>query len=161
MEVGGEGDYIYIYTSALRWAAMRAILMIHNCEGQSHKTVSTDHNFWRERRAEADSIRGPSAYQPDALPLGQTRSPMRMSVHRPPGHQRRSRKKQWSKRTGRVWSAHRLVEWCRHLLLCPVALADGYLAVLGRCLWTQLMRWQREHVVSVPSTAGPVINDPW
>ena len=63
-------------TSALRWAAMRAILMFHNCEGQSHKTVSTDHNFWRERRAEADSNRGPSAYQPNALPpLGQTGSP--------------------------------------------------------------------------------------
>ena len=28
--------------------------------------------FWRERRAEADSNRGPSAYQPTALPLGQT-----------------------------------------------------------------------------------------
>ena len=37
-------------TPALRWAAMRAILMFHNCEGQSHKTVSTDHNFSRERR---------------------------------------------------------------------------------------------------------------
>ena len=45
-------------TPALRWAAVRAILMFHNCEGQSHKTVSTDHNFWRERRAEADSNRG-------------------------------------------------------------------------------------------------------
>ena len=32
-------------TSALRWAARRAILMFHNCEGQSHKTVSTDHKF--------------------------------------------------------------------------------------------------------------------
>ena len=53
---------------------MRAILMFHNCEGQSHETVSTDHNFWRERRAEADSNRGPSAYQPNALPLGQTGS---------------------------------------------------------------------------------------
>ena len=51
-------------TSALRWAAMRAILMFHNCEGQSHKTVFTDHNFWRERRAEADSNWIPSAYQP-------------------------------------------------------------------------------------------------
>ena len=61
-------------TSALRWAAMRAILMFHNCEGQSHKTVSTDHNFWSERRAEADSNRGPSAYEPNALPLGQTDS---------------------------------------------------------------------------------------
>ena len=53
MEVGGKGDYIYISryavttrtTSALRWAAMRAILMFHNCEGQSHKIVSTEHNF--------------------------------------------------------------------------------------------------------------------
>ena len=55
---------------ALRWAAMRAMLMFHNCEGQSHKTtVSTDHNFEGERRAEADSNRGPSA-----LPLGQTGS---------------------------------------------------------------------------------------
>ena len=34
-------------TSALGWATMRAILMFHNCEGQSHKTVFTDHNFWR------------------------------------------------------------------------------------------------------------------
>ena len=30
--------------------------------------------FWRERRAEAVSNRGPSAYQPNALPLGQTGS---------------------------------------------------------------------------------------
>ena len=78
MEVGG---IIYLslqchhqMTSALRWAAMRAILMFHNCEGQSHRTMSTDHNFRRERRAEADSNRGPSAYQPNALPLGQTGS---------------------------------------------------------------------------------------
>ena len=50
---GGEGDYTPIatdtvttrMTSALRWAAMRAILMFHNCEGQSHKTVSIEHNF--------------------------------------------------------------------------------------------------------------------
>ena len=56
-------------TSAVRWAAIRAILMFHNCEGQSHKTVSTNHNFWRERRAEAVSNRSPSAYQPNALPL--------------------------------------------------------------------------------------------
>ena len=61
-------------TSALRRAAMRAILMFYNCEGQSHKTASTDHNLWRERRAEAYSNRGPSAYQSNALPLGQTGS---------------------------------------------------------------------------------------
>ena len=49
---GGRGRlYTYRYTvitrmtSALMWAAMRAILMFHNCEGQSHKTASTDHNF--------------------------------------------------------------------------------------------------------------------
>ena len=72
--------YTYRYTvttrmtSAFRWAAMRAILMFRNCEGQSYKTVSTDHNFWWERRAEADSNWGPSAYQPNALPLGQTGS---------------------------------------------------------------------------------------
>ena len=82
---GGRGRvYSYRYTvttrmtSALRWAAMRAILMFHNCEGQSHKTASTDHNFWRERRAEADSNWGPSAYQPNALPLGQTGSLMQL-----------------------------------------------------------------------------------
>ena len=40
----------------------------------SHKIVSTD-NFWRERRAEADSNRGPSAYQPNVLPLAQTGLP--------------------------------------------------------------------------------------
>ena len=43
----------------------------HNCEGQSHKTVST---LTTTRRAEADLNRGPSAYQPNALPLGQTGS---------------------------------------------------------------------------------------
>ena len=49
MEVGEERDY-YTYrytvttrmTPALRWAVMRAILMFRNCEGQGHKTVSTD-----------------------------------------------------------------------------------------------------------------------
>ena len=30
--------------------------------------------FWRERRAEAVSNRGPSTYQPNALPLGHTGS---------------------------------------------------------------------------------------
>jgi len=78
-EVGVEGEYIYLSVyipiatlsppewPALRWAAMRAVLMFH-------KTVSTNYNFWRESRAEAVSNRGPSAYQPTALPLGQTGS---------------------------------------------------------------------------------------
>ena len=42
--------------------------------------MSTDHNFWRARRAEADSNRGPSAYQPNALPLGQTTFEVEFSV---------------------------------------------------------------------------------
>ena len=49
---GGRGRlYTYRYTvttrmtPALSWAAMRAILMFYNCEGQSHKTMATDHNF--------------------------------------------------------------------------------------------------------------------
>ena len=48
---------------------------------ESHFNVSvivrddvTNHNFWREMRAEAVWNRGPSAYQPNALPLGQTGS---------------------------------------------------------------------------------------
>ena len=78
--LGGGRLYTYRYTvttrmtPALRWAAMRAILMFDNCEGQCHKTMSTDHNFLRERRAEAVSNRDPSAYQPNALPLVQTGS---------------------------------------------------------------------------------------
>ena len=69
---GGGGRsrlYTYYYavttrmTSALRWAAMRATLMFHNCEEQRHKTVSTDTKLLkRKERAEADSNQGPSAY---------------------------------------------------------------------------------------------------
>ena len=48
---GGAGLYTYCYTvttrliHALKLAAMRAVVMFHYCEGQSHKTVSTDHSF--------------------------------------------------------------------------------------------------------------------
>ena len=46
----GEGGrlYTYRYTVTTRMTSalmMRAILMFHNCEEQSHKTVSTNHNF--------------------------------------------------------------------------------------------------------------------
>ena len=40
-------------------------------DGQSHKTVSTNHNLFEEK---GEPKRGPSAYQPNALPLGQTGS---------------------------------------------------------------------------------------
>ena len=43
---------------------------------QSHKTVSPDHNLFEEKgEPKRISNRGPSAYQPNALPLGQTGSP--------------------------------------------------------------------------------------
>ena len=42
-------------THALRWAATRAILMFNNCEGQSHKTVSTDQKL--EEKGEPKRIR--------------------------------------------------------------------------------------------------------
>ena len=59
---GGRGRlYAYRYTvttrmtSALRWAAMRAILMFHNCEGQSHKTMLQTTTF--EEKGEPKQIR--------------------------------------------------------------------------------------------------------
>ena len=45
-----------------------------NCEKQSHKTMSTDHKFEEKGEPEVDSNQGSSAYQPNALPLGQTGS---------------------------------------------------------------------------------------
>ena len=67
-------------TPALRWAAMRAILFFSMKKWtKSQDSVHKPQPFRRERRAEAVSNRGPSAYQPNALPLGQTGSPL--SVH--------------------------------------------------------------------------------
>ena len=75
MEVGEEGDYMPIatlsstrITPALRWAAMSEPFQclidgVHKPEPSR-----------REGRAEAESSRGPSAYQPNTLPLGQTSS---------------------------------------------------------------------------------------
>ena len=68
MEVGEEGDY-YTYrytvttrmTPALRWAVMRAILMFQR-EKVTRQYPQTA--FFEEK--------GPSAYKPNALPLGQT-----------------------------------------------------------------------------------------
>ena len=60
-----------------------------NCEGQSHKTVSTNHKpgFWRERRVETVSNRGPRPqclpqYQHNALPLGQQPAQLIITVFR-------------------------------------------------------------------------------
>ena len=62
MKVGGGEGRLYTYrytvttrmTPALRWA-MTAILMFHNCEGQSHKTVFSDTPF--EEKREPKQIR--------------------------------------------------------------------------------------------------------
>ena len=44
-------------------------------DGQSHRTVSTNHNlFLKRKEGRTVSNRGPSAYQYNALPLGQTGS---------------------------------------------------------------------------------------
>ena len=74
MEVGQERDYIHIATlsptPALRWEAMRAIFTFScfiNCEGQSHKTMSANHNLFEEKgepkrnRAEALLLTIPNA----------------------------------------------------------------------------------------------------
>ena len=92
-----EGDYIIIYTyrytvttrmtPVLRWAAMSAILNVllivrdkvtRQCPLKPQTFFfffSFSFLFWRERRAEAESNGGPSAYQPNALPLGHVGSP--------------------------------------------------------------------------------------
>ena len=50
-------------TPALKWAAMKDILMFHNdCEGESHKTVSTNHNLFEEKGE-------PKRYRTEVLPL--------------------------------------------------------------------------------------------
>ena len=68
MEVGGEGDYIPIATLSPSLGMTRSCVNLRciNCEGHSPKTVSTD-TFEEKGEAEADSNRGPSAYQHNAL----------------------------------------------------------------------------------------------
>ena len=79
---------IVLYVSSYRWVHLsRAVLFcqphqqlfthsLHNSLACWFfaKAVSINHNVWRERRAEDESNRGPSAYQRDALPLGQSAS---------------------------------------------------------------------------------------
>ena len=58
-----------------KWAAMRDILMFHSLwEIMSQNSVHKSQPFWSGRRAEAESSQGPSAYEPNALPLGHTGS---------------------------------------------------------------------------------------
>ena len=75
---GGRGRvYTHRYTVTTR---MTCIKMSSN---ESHFNVSLivrDKVIRRERRAEAVSNRGPSAYQPTVLPLGQTGSLVSVDV---------------------------------------------------------------------------------
>ena len=102
----------------------------------SHKTVSRDHNFWTERRAKADLNWDLSAYQPNALLLGQTglqvlpqaeemNSPLRCSpqiewrIQSPPqGWHPSPQRHAWLQ----TWLPHGVAEctqscqtWCSHL----------------------------------------------
>ena len=55
MEVGKDGDYIYIYISLHCHHQNDSCIKTgsdeshFNCEGQSHKTVSTNHNLFEEK----------------------------------------------------------------------------------------------------------------
>ena len=80
MEVGEEGDYIPIVTlsphqndSCIKMGSDERHFNV-SVWTKSQDSVHKPQPFRRERRAEAVSNRGPSAYQPNALPLGQTGS---------------------------------------------------------------------------------------
>ena len=51
---------------------MKAILLFYSLWGTVTKPVSVNYKFWSEMSAEAESNKGPSTYQPNALPLRQT-----------------------------------------------------------------------------------------
>ena len=80
MEVGEEGYYIPIATlSPTQWLYCIKVGSDEShfnvsvgSDGQSHKTVSTNHNLFEEKGKPKRYRTGPSAYQPNALPLGQT-----------------------------------------------------------------------------------------
>ena len=79
LEVGEEGDYTYRFhtdSCGQLGSDERYYNVSLAVRGKVTKAaVCLNHNFWRERRAEAESNRSPSAaYQPNALPLGQAGS---------------------------------------------------------------------------------------
>ena len=60
--------------SALRGAAVWDILMFYWLCGQSLKTESMNHNFFKGKESRSGLSQGPSAFQPSAVPLGLTSS---------------------------------------------------------------------------------------
>ena len=86
-EVGGKGEIIYLSLhchhqndSCIKTGNDESHFNVSvGSDGQSHKTVATSHNLFEDgRRTEAVSNRGPSSYQPNALPLVQTGSQIRL-----------------------------------------------------------------------------------
>ena len=75
MEMWGRGRlYTYRYTVTTRMkldsdeSHFNVSLIVRDTKSQD--SVHKPQPFWRKRRAEAESNRGPSAYQHNALPLG-------------------------------------------------------------------------------------------
>ena len=84
MEVGEEGDYIYLSLhchhqndSCIKLGSDEShfnvsLIVRDKVTRRSPQTTIFEGGEGKKRRAEADSNRGPSVYQPNALPLGQT-----------------------------------------------------------------------------------------
>ena len=70
MEVGAEEIYTYRYTVTDESHFNVSLIVMNKVTGQCPQTTT----FLKRKRAEAVSNRGPFAYQPNALPLGQTGS---------------------------------------------------------------------------------------
>ena len=81
MEVGEEGERLPIYLSqqchhqndsCINLGSDESHFKVSLIVRDSHETVSTNHNLSEQK--EEPKPRRPSAYRPNALPLGQTRS---------------------------------------------------------------------------------------
>ena len=90
-EIGGSGIFIsnnyslhchHQNDSALRWAAVWAILMFHLLCGKSHKTSVHKAQFLKGKESWSGLNWGLSAYLPSALPLGHTSSPLSQVNHK-------------------------------------------------------------------------------
>ena len=89
MEVGWAGEREIIYLSlhchhqndsCIKMGSDESHFNVSvGSDGQSHRTVSTNHNL-SEEKGEPKRYRGPSSYQPNALLLGQTDSQGRIIV---------------------------------------------------------------------------------
>ena len=74
-------------TPALRWAAIRAILMFHNCEGQSHKTVHRPQLLKRKESRSGFEQRSKPAHWGRKCRSnfnGNNDAPLPLSTHNPP-----------------------------------------------------------------------------